>query len=236
VSRRLRFSGGPEHPCRHPARGGAGLPARVDRVLRPGRPRAPGAGGSHLADQCVDVHLRPRLRRGRRGPGRGRVLHPRCLLHRRGRPGPGRGVGRRADPAGLAAPSGDAGRPGGVDRAGHPHRAGARRAGRAGAAHPRRGRRVPVPQPARAPRRRRLRAARHGAAAGPAPVGDQARRLLAAPGPPRAGVGGPPRRHPGAGLDHRGVRPARLGRRGARPALVVHRLPGPPTSRPSPSW
>ena len=105
-----------------------------------------------------------------------------------------------------------------------------RRRGRAQDAH-RRGRRpggVHLPQPHRLPQRRRLRPARAGAPAGPAPARDQARRVLAAADPadvPRGRAPGRDDVH--RGLDRR-VRPPRLGSRRARPRLVLlgqHRGP-----------
>ena len=90
----------------------------------------------------------------------------------------------------------------------------------------RRRRRLHLPQPAGLRRRRRLRAARAGAAHRAAPAGDQARGVLAAAGPPRAGVGRPAGRHPDPGVDDHRVRPARLGRGRPRPALVLHVLAG----------
>ena len=95
-------------------------------------------------------------------------------------------------------------------------------------AHPRRRRGLRLPQPARLPRRQRLRVAPDGAADRRPPADDQARRLLAAARAPRAGARRAPRRHQGAGLHDRRVRPPRLGAGRARPALVVHRLAGRP--------
>ena len=92
----------------------------------------------------------------------------------------------------------------------------------------RRAARLRLPQPRGLPDRRRVRAARTGAGAGPQPARDQARRVLAAPDPaalPRGRAAGRVVVH--RGHDHR-VRPPRLGPRRPRPGLVLlgqHRGP-----------
>ena len=119
-------------------------------------PADPGArrpGGPDLADVGLDLHLRPRVRRRRRGAAGRRLLQPRGVLHRRRRPDPrrgrrGRAVGRRLAARGRRARRVDGG--------------GRRRRG-ADPAHPGGGRRLRLPQPAGASRRQRLRTAPDGA-------------------------------------------------------------------------
>ena len=82
-------------------------------------------------------------------------------------------------------------------------------------------RRVHLPQPARLPRRRRVRAApARGAQRSPAARG-QARRLLAAADPPVVPHRRAPRRHLLPRGDDRRVRPPRLGPGRPRPRLVL---------------
>ena len=192
----------------------------------------------HLADLELHVHLRPGLPGHLQGRPRRRLLHARRALRRQGRREAGGGVRRPARRGPVAVPP----------RAGKVRKSDWIETDDEGE---RKTRTIEVDGQSACifhnrpdfHAGRRLRPARAGAAAGPQPARDQARRVLAAADPAHV----PRRRAPGRHDVHRGldrrVRPARLGPRRPRPRLVLlgqhrgaRRASSRSTSPTSPSW
>src|SRR5690606_29955780 len=154
-------SGKQDHPG---SRGRSRLPARVDRVRRSERRRAPDRGGSDLVAVPVDLRLRHSGLPGHPlRPARRRLLLARRLPDRQGRPATPPRRCENAHTAGLAT---DGRSP---QREGPDHQEGLSRARRtrrrARPAHPPPRRRLHLPQPPGFRGRTGLRVAHHGVAA-----------------------------------------------------------------------